>query len=127
MEVSALKSMELPIVSSVGFGNDSSERTMSAFVFMVGNARPHRANIVSDCLQPEDITRMEWSGFSPDFNPIEHVWEILRRRIAAHKLPPFCVPELWKALLLCEWSRDGDLRPINRKIDLLDQKIDMQH
>ncbi|GFV05515.1 transposable element Tcb1 transposase [Trichonephila clavipes] len=48
--------------------------TMSAgFLFMDENARPHRANIVDECLQSEDITRMDWPAFSPDLNPIEHV------------------------------------------------------
>ncbi|GFU80344.1 transposable element Tcb1 transposase [Trichonephila clavipes] len=44
------------------------------FLFMDGNARPHRANIVDECLQSEDITRMDCSAYSPDLNPIEHVW-----------------------------------------------------
>ncbi|GFT86677.1 DDE_3 domain-containing protein [Trichonephila clavipes] len=29
------------------------------FLFMDDNARPHRANIVDECLQSEDITRMD--------------------------------------------------------------------
>ncbi|KFM59672.1 hypothetical protein X975_13331, partial [Stegodyphus mimosarum] len=40
------------------------------FVFMDDNVRPHRANIVKECLQPEDFTCMEWSAFSPDLNPM---------------------------------------------------------
>ncbi|KFM64779.1 Transposable element Tcb1 transposase, partial [Stegodyphus mimosarum] len=46
------------------------------FVFMDDNARPHRANIVSKCLQSEDITRMDWPAFSPDSNPVERVFII---------------------------------------------------
>ncbi|GBN24367.1 Nucleolar protein 56 [Araneus ventricosus] len=42
------------------------------FLFMDDNARPHRANIVDECLQSEDITRMDWPAYSPDLNPIEH-------------------------------------------------------
>ncbi|GFX26078.1 DDE_3 domain-containing protein [Trichonephila clavipes] len=69
------------------------------FLFMDDNARPHRANIVYECLQSEDITRMDWPAYSPDLNPIEHV---LGRRIAARQPPPTCLPELWRALL-DEW------------------------
>ncbi|GFV72363.1 transposable element Tcb1 transposase [Trichonephila clavipes] len=36
------------------------------FLFMDDNARPHRANIVDECLQSEDITRMDWPAYSPD-------------------------------------------------------------
>ncbi|GFW65122.1 transposable element Tcb1 transposase [Trichonephila clavipes] len=35
-------------------------------------------------------------------NPIEHVWDMLGRRIAAHQPPPTCIPELRRALL-DEW------------------------
>ncbi|GFT40236.1 transposable element Tc1 transposase [Trichonephila clavipes] len=51
---------------------------MSAkFLFMDDNARPHRANIVNKCYQLEDITRMDWPAFSPNLNPVEHVWDML--------------------------------------------------
>ncbi|GFV03499.1 transposable element Tcb1 transposase [Trichonephila clavipes] len=44
------------------------------FLFMDDNAR---AYIVDECLQSEDITRMDWLAYSPDMNPIEHVWDML--------------------------------------------------
>ncbi|GFX47959.1 integrase catalytic domain-containing protein [Trichonephila clavipes] len=72
------------------------------FLFMDDNARPHRANIVDECLQSEDITRMDCPAYSPDLNPIEHVWDMLGRRIAARQPPPTCLPELRRALL-DEW------------------------
>ncbi|GFV74432.1 transposable element Tcb1 transposase [Trichonephila clavipes] len=43
------------------------------FLFMDNNVCPHRANIVDECLQSEDITPMDWPAYSPDLNPIEHV------------------------------------------------------
>ncbi|GFY04739.1 transposable element Tcb1 transposase [Trichonephila clavipes] len=72
------------------------------FLFMDNNARPHRANNVDESLQSEDITRMDWPAYSPDLNPIEHVWDMLGRRIAARQPPPTCLPELQRALL-DEW------------------------
>ncbi|GFU94885.1 DDE_3 domain-containing protein [Trichonephila clavipes] len=74
----------------------------SEFLFINDNARSHRANIVDECLQSEDITRMEWPAYSPDLNPIEHVRYMLGRRIAARQPPPTCLPELRRALL-DEW------------------------
>ncbi|GFS92231.1 transposable element Tc3 transposase [Trichonephila clavipes] len=49
------------------------------FLFMDDNARPHHANIVDECLQSEDITRMDWPAYSPDLNPIEYVRDMLDR------------------------------------------------
>ncbi|GFT61527.1 DDE_3 domain-containing protein [Trichonephila clavipes] len=34
------------------------------FLFMDENARPHRANIVDECFQSENITRMDWPAYS---------------------------------------------------------------
>ncbi|GFX30437.1 transposable element Tcb1 transposase [Trichonephila clavipes] len=72
------------------------------FLFMDDYARPHRANIVDECLHSEDITHMDLPVYSPDLNPIEHVWDMLGRRIAARQPPPTCLPELRRALL-DEW------------------------
>ncbi|GFW63582.1 transposable element Tcb2 transposase [Trichonephila clavipes] len=72
------------------------------FLFMDDNARPHRANIVDECFQSEDITRMDWPVYSPDLNPIEYVWDMLGPRIAARQPSPTCILELRWALL-DEW------------------------
>ncbi|GFY01778.1 transposable element Tcb2 transposase [Trichonephila clavipes] len=53
------------------------------FIFIDDNARPHRNLAVEELLEREDITRMDWAAYSPDLNPIEHVWDALERRIAS--------------------------------------------
>ncbi|GFU11838.1 DDE_3 domain-containing protein [Trichonephila clavipes] len=72
------------------------------FLLMEDHARPQRANIVDECLQSEDIIHLDWPACSLDFNPIEHVGEMLGRRIAARQPHPTCLPEPRKTLL-DEW------------------------
>ncbi|GFY23552.1 transposable element Tc3 transposase [Trichonephila clavipes] len=77
--------------------------TMGAeFLFMDDNVRPHGVNIVDECLQSEDITRMDWPLYSPGLNPIEHVWNMFGRRIAARQPSPTCLPKL-RRVLSVEW------------------------
>ncbi|GFT42094.1 transposable element Tcb1 transposase [Trichonephila clavipes] len=72
------------------------------FLFMDDNTRSHSANIVDECLQSDNITRIDWPAYSMDLNPIEHVWDMLGRRITARQPPPTFLPELRRALL-DEW------------------------
>ncbi|GFX85228.1 transposable element Tcb1 transposase [Trichonephila clavipes] len=76
--------------------------TGAEFLFMDGNDRLHRANIVDECLQSEDITRMDWPSYTPDLNPRVLVWNILCRRIAARQPPSTYLLEL-RRTLLHEW------------------------
>ncbi|GFW20423.1 DDE_3 domain-containing protein [Trichonephila clavipes] len=41
------------------------------FILMHDKARPHRALLVDEFLESEDIRRMDWPARSPDLNPIE--------------------------------------------------------
>ncbi|GFT60394.1 transposable element Tcb2 transposase [Trichonephila clavipes] len=74
-----------------------------SFVFQDDNARPHRARLVENMLEAETIQRMELPACSPDLNPIEHVWDMLRRRFAARPRPPATVRDLQIALRE-EWN-----------------------
>ncbi|GFW19540.1 transposable element Tcb1 transposase [Trichonephila clavipes] len=72
------------------------------YLFMEDNTRPHHANTVDECLQSVDITRMDWPAYSPDLNPIEHVWDMLGQRISARQPPPTFLPER-RSSLLDQW------------------------
>ncbi|GFV22752.1 transposable element Tcb1 transposase [Trichonephila clavipes] len=59
------------------------------FLFLDDNACPHCVNIVDECLQSQNITRMNWPAYSPYLNPIQHVWDMLREELKpVNPLPP---------------------------------------
>ncbi|GBN08962.1 hypothetical protein AVEN_220705-1 [Araneus ventricosus] len=73
-------------------------------ILMDDNARPHCARLVDNFLFNEGILRMDWPAYSSDINPIEHVWDILGRRIADRSSLPETIQQL-ESSLLQEWER----------------------
>ncbi|GFW76401.1 transposable element Tc1 transposase [Trichonephila clavipes] len=74
------------------------------FVFMDDNATCHRTLAVQDCLDSEGIQRLVWPARSPDLNPIENVWDALRRQVAGRNYPPTNKNTLIRALTE-EWDK----------------------
>ena len=69
------------------------------FILMQDNARPHVAQCVSQFLDPVGIEVMAWPSCSPDLKLIEHLWDILGKRIKARNVLPKTLQELQRALL----------------------------
>ena len=72
-------------------------------IFQDDNARPHRARIITEYLQEEGVTRMEWPANSPDLNPIEHLWDQLGRAVRARVTDQTTLAEL-RQILVEEWN-----------------------
>lgn len=73
------------------------------FLLMHDNATPHTARVTQQYLDEVNIPVMEWPAVSPDANPIEHVWDMLGRRIRSRVPAPLTLNELRQALLE-EWE-----------------------
>jgi transposase len=50
-------------------------------IFMQDNALIHKAHKVTAFFIEEGIVIMEWPPYSPDLNPIENLWKMLKAEI----------------------------------------------
>lgn len=54
-------------------------------IFQQDNARPHTARISQHALR--GVQMLPWPAYSPDLSPIEHVWDVIGRRLQTLPLP----------------------------------------
>ncbi len=62
------------------------------------NARPHVARICTQFLEAENIPVLAWPAYLPDMSPIEHVWDVLDRRIRQRVPVPANIQQLHTAI-----------------------------
>lgn len=91
------------------------------FTYQQDNARPHIARICMDTLAQNGVNVLEWPPYSPDFSPIEHLWDELDRRVRRRPNIPRTRQELEVALQE-EW-RAIPMRIINTLIRSMPSRI----
>lgn len=67
-------------------------------LFQDDNAPCHRAHTVTSWKDDNMINTLLWPAQSPDLNPIEHLWDVLERRVRARRPHPKNKGELIIAL-----------------------------
>lgn len=53
---------------------------------MHDNDPKHTSGLIKDWLKGKCIQTLPWPPYSPDFNPIENLWDELERRVKKHQL-----------------------------------------
>jgi len=74
------------------------------FLFQHDCAPAHKAKSIKIWISEFGVGELDWPAQSPDLNPIEHLWDKLKRRLRARPSRPTSVPDLTNALLE-EWSK----------------------
>lgn len=88
--------------------------------FQQDNAPPHTAKSTKEFFSANNINVIPWPASSPDLNPIENIWGILKTRIDRRK--PKNKEELI-AFAIEEWDRI-DMAIIRRTIESMSRRID---
>ena len=65
------------------------------------NASPHTARVTQRYLPQNNVNVLPWPANSPDLNPIEHIWDVLGRRV--HRGHLLNVQDFRNALV-AEWQ-----------------------
>jgi DDE superfamily endonuclease len=76
----------------------------SLYTYQDYNARIHRCTLVRGWREEMKIPLWNWPAYSPDMNPIEHLWTLLKRAIHERNPPVKTVDDLEIALQE-EWGR----------------------
>ena len=91
-------------------------------IFQQDNAPIHNAKVTKKWFKERNIEIMDWPASSPDLNPIENVWKLMKDNIQKHENFPRTVNEL-KIALKEEWS-DFDMSVLRRVADSMPQRIE---
>ncbi len=73
-------------------------------IFQQDNDPKHTSRLARQWFQDHHVERLDWPAQSPDLNPIEHLWNHLKRQLNGYECQPKGMHELWERVET-EWSK----------------------
>ena len=73
-------------------------------IFQQDNDSKHTSKCAQRWFKDNGIKVLDWPAQSPDLNPIEHLWQMLKFHLAAYPTEPKGVEELWRRVEV-EWEK----------------------
>ena len=88
-------------------------------IFMHDNDPKHTLGLIKDWLKRKRIQTIPWPPYSPDFNPIENLWDELERRVKNHQPKNSTQLEL---LVIQEWNKI-ELSVLEKLVDSVPSRL----
>lgn len=70
-------------------------KSVQDIIFQQDNDPKHKSRLVMNWIEGVGIQLLDWPAYSPDLNPIEHIWVCLKRKLADYETTPESMHELW--------------------------------
>ena len=78
-------------------------RDRGQLIFQQDNDPKHASRKAKEWFETNDIRVLMWPAQSPDLNPIEHLWQYLKRQLNAYETESKGILELWERVER-EWN-----------------------
>ena len=75
----------------------------SNVIFQQDNNPKHTSRLATNWFASKDIEVLQWPPQSPDLNPIEHLWQHLKRKLSSYETEPVSITDLWNRVET-EWN-----------------------
>jgi transposase len=79
------------------------DKSASDIIFQQDNDPKHKSKLAQKWFDDHDFNVMKWPAQSPDLNPIEHLWNYVKRKLSEYENPPNSLHELWERVEK-EWN-----------------------